>query len=212
METRLSVRPSQRRGDINPTAKAHRFGGALGNARLTSLVGGILLVLLAVEGATIPWLGSLLSVHIFVGMLLLGPVVLKLASTGYRFVRYYGHSGEYVRFGPPAPLMRFLVAPVLVLSTLTLFATGITLLVVPQRGPILLLHKASFIVWCGAMAIHVLTYAARAGRNLMSDFLERRSDGWIARVLLAAVAIGAGLVTALATYSLASPWFHHVVR
>ena len=48
-----------------------------------------LLVLLAIEGATIPWIRPLLSVHIFVGMLLLGPVALKLATTGYRFARYY---------------------------------------------------------------------------------------------------------------------------
>ena len=50
-----------------------RGSGALGNGRLTSLVGLVLLVLLAVEGATIPWIQPLLSVHVFVGMLLLGP-------------------------------------------------------------------------------------------------------------------------------------------
>jgi hypothetical protein len=87
------------------------LGGAAGNARLTAPVGAVLLVLLAVEGATIPFLGSLLSMHIFVGMLLLGPVALKLASTGYRFSRYYGRAREYVEAGPPAPLMRVLVAP-----------------------------------------------------------------------------------------------------
>ena len=59
----------------------------------------MLLVLLAVEGVTIPAIGQLLSVHVFVGMLLLGPVALKLASTGYRFVRYYAGGLEYVRKG-----------------------------------------------------------------------------------------------------------------
>ena len=49
----------------------------------------MLLVLLAVEGVTILFLRPLLSVHIFVGMLLIPPVALKLGSTGYRFVRYY---------------------------------------------------------------------------------------------------------------------------
>jgi len=169
-------------------------------------------VLLAVEGATILRIRQLLSVHIFVGMLLLGPVALKLASTGYRFVRYYWRSGEYVQLGPPAPLMRFLVAPVLVLSTLTLFASGIALLAVPQRGTVFLLHKASFIVWAGAMTIHVLTYALRAGRNIVSDFSARQSDGWVYRVALAALAIVVGTVTAIATYPLANPWFHHLVR
>ena len=59
----------------------------------------MLVVLLAVEGATIPLLRPLLSVHIFVGMLLLGPVALKLAATGYRFSRYYARYAEYVERG-----------------------------------------------------------------------------------------------------------------
>lgn len=189
-----------------------RFAGARGNAALTSLVGSVLLVLLAIEGATVLRIQQLLSVHIFVGMLLLGPVTLKLASTGYRFVRYYGRSSEYVRLGPPAPLMRFLVAPVLVLSTLTLFASGIALMVAPQRGPLLLLHKASFVVWFGAMTIHVLTYALRAGRNILADFGARRSEGRMSRIGVAAVAIGLGALVAVATYPLANPWFHHLVR
>src|SRR5207248_5251094 len=109
----------------------------------------------------------LLSVHIFVGVLLLGPVALKLASTGYRFVRYYGRSPEYVYGGPPAPLMRVLVAPVLVLSTLTLLGRGVLLLASPHRGAILGLHKASFVVWFGACGIHVLAYTLRTFRHLL---------------------------------------------
>ena len=87
-------------------------------------------------------------------MLLLGPVALKLASIGYRFARYYTGGVEYLRLGPPAPVMRFLVAPVLVVSTLTLFGSGVALLAAPHRGQILGLHKASFVVWFGAMTIH----------------------------------------------------------
>lgn len=188
------------------------LGGAHGNARLTSLAGAILIVLLAVEEATIPTIHRLLSVHIFVGMLLLGPVVLKLASTGYRFMRYYGRSRDYVELGPPVPLMRFLVAPVLVLSTLTLFGSGVALLAVPHRGLILGLHKASFIVWFAAMSVHVLAHATRAGRSLLTELAARRSDGRVYRVLLAALAIGIGLATALLTYPLANPWLHGVMR
>jgi hypothetical protein len=207
-----SLASSRRIIESRPSAAPRRFAGARGNAGLTSLVGSILLVLLAVEGATILRIQQLLSVHIFIGMLLLGPVTLKLASTGYRFVRYYGKSSEYVKLGPPAPLMRFVVAPVLVFSTLTLFASGIALLVSPQRGTLLLLHKASFIVWFGAMTLHVLTYGLRAGRNILGDFAARRSDGWIYRVGLAALAIVAGTIAAIATYPLADPWFHHLIR
>jgi hypothetical protein len=199
---RSPIRPPQRR----------RLGGAAGNAHLTSLLGGILLVLLAVEGATIPVLHQFLSVHIFVGMLLLGPVALKLASTGYRAARYYGRGREYMRLGPPAPLMRFFVAPILVASTLVLFGTGVLLLAVPHRGLVLDLHKASFIVWFGAMTIHVLTYAARAGRNLLAELERRRTDGRLYRFALAALALGVGLATAAATYPLADPWFHRLAH
>jgi hypothetical protein len=179
-----------------------RLGGAAGNARLTALAGALLLVLLAVEGATIPFLGALLSVHIFVGMLLLGPVALKLASTGYRFARYYAGAREYTELGPPAPLMRVLVAPVLVLTTLTLFGSGVALLASPHRGAVLGLHKASFVVWFGACAIHVLAYALRAFRHLVAA----APAGDALRLAFVVAAIAAGAAVAVETYPLAAPW------
>jgi len=180
------------------------LGGAAGNARLTALSGVLLLVLLAVEGATIPFLRSLLSVHIFVGMLLLGPVVLKLASTGYRMIRYYSRAREYVEAGPPAPLMRVLVAPVLVISTLTLFTTGVLLIASPQRGAVLGLHKASFVVWLVACGIHVLVYAVRTMRELLAE----RVGGGLLRAGLVLAALAIGVAVAVATYPLAGPWLH----
>jgi hypothetical protein len=170
----------------------------------------VLIVLLAIEGATIPFLRSLLTVHIFVGMLLLGPVALKLGSTGYRFVRYYGRSSEYVRGGPPAPGMRFFVAPVLVFSTLVLFGTGVALIVVGPGGRrvLLLLHKASFIVWVAVMSIHVLVYAIREARHAFADFGRHRVPGVALRRLLVFGALAAGLLVALLTLPLAGPWHH----
>ena len=184
------------------------LGGAAGNVRLTSLIGVVLLVLLAVEGATIPAIHRLLSVHVFVGMLLLGPVAAKLGSTGYRFVRYYTRGVEYVRLGPPAPLMRVLVAPLLVLSTLSLFGSGVALLAVPHGGLVLGLHKASFVVWFGAMSVHVLAYTVRALRNIATAATGQRIRGERFRLLVVAIAMAAGVATAIATYHLAAPWFH----
>jgi hypothetical protein len=184
-------------------------GGAAGNERLTAAVAAVLLVLLAVEGATIPSIRSLLSVHVFVGMLLLGPLVLKLAATGYRFVGYYAGRREYVRKGPPARLMRLLVAPVLVASTLTLFGTGVALLAVgPGRGAVLGLHKASFVVWFGAMSIHVLAYARRTAVHAFADWGRAYLGGAGLRLALVVGALAAGLVVALATLPLAGPWLH----
>ncbi len=207
LKTRDSVARS------HSTSRSSRFlGGEVGNARLTSLAGAILLILLAVEGATIPSIGSLLSVHIFVGMLLIGPVALKLATTGYRFLRYYTNSPPYVSQGPPAPLMRVLVAPVLVVSTLTLFGSGVALLAVPHGGALLGLHKASFVVWFAAMAIHVLAYTSRAIRRSLADLAGPRVGGERVRLLAVGLVLVVGLATAIATYPLAAPWLHHLTR
>jgi hypothetical protein len=91
-------------------------GGAAGNERLTAMTGAALLVLFAAEGVTILALHRLLTLHFFIGMLLAGPVALKISSTGYRFIRYYAGARPYVRKGPPAPLLR-LLAPVVVLTS-----------------------------------------------------------------------------------------------
>jgi hypothetical protein len=63
-------------------------------------------VLLAVIGLTILRIHSLLSVHLFVGMLLVPPVLLKLSSTGYRFVRYYTENARYRGKGAPELALR----------------------------------------------------------------------------------------------------------
>ena len=82
-------------------ASALTGGGPEGNEQLTTVTGVILIVLLAVIGFTIPQLSQYLWLHLFVGLLLIGPVLLKMASTGYRFVRYYTHNTAYRRKGPP---------------------------------------------------------------------------------------------------------------
>ncbi len=189
---------------------AHRFtGGVEGNSRLTAAAAAVLIVLLAIEGATIPFLRPLLSVHVFVGMLLLGPVALKLATTGYRFLRFYTHRREYVEKGPPPPIMRLLVAPVLVASTLTLFGTGVALVAFgPPGGAMIGLHKASFFVWFGAMSIHVLAHARRAARDAIADWTRPRLGGASLRAGLLVGALALGAVVAVLTLPLVGPWAH----
>src|SRR5690348_12763567 len=132
--------------------------GVLGNERLTATVATVLLVLLAVEGATLLDMRQYLNVHAFVGVLLIPVVGLKLASAGWRMLRYYLGAEDYVRRGPPHIVLRALVAPVVVLSTVFLFGTGVALLARDEtHGQLVQLHQASFIVWVGAMSVHVLT-------------------------------------------------------
>jgi hypothetical protein len=171
------------------------IGGSDGNEQLTAVVATLLLVLLAVEGATLLNLRSLLTVHAFVGMLLIPVVALKVASTGWRMLRYYLRGEEYVRRGPPHLLLRMLVAPVLVASTVALLATGVVLLAVGQtEGTVVGLHKASFIVWLAAMAPHVLTRVARLPRAL-----GIRLPGTPLRLAVAGASLAAGAAIAIAT-------------
>src|SRR5947209_14735193 len=100
--------------------------GVIGNERLTALAGAVLLVLFVVELVTVPNLRALLSVHVLVGVLLTGPLAVKLGSTGYRFLRYYTGSPAYVRKGPPHLPLR-LLAPLLVVTTLVMIGSGIGL-------------------------------------------------------------------------------------
>ncbi|HSZ69514.1 MAG TPA: hypothetical protein VK756_04045 [Solirubrobacteraceae bacterium] len=202
-----------------------RAGGPDGNERLTVQSGILLIVLLAVLGVTILRIGQLLSIHLFVGLLLLGPVALKLASTGYRFVRYYTHEPRYRRKGPPAPALRVL-APLVVLSTIVVFASGVALLLLgpSSRSSLLLVHKASFFVWLAATAIHVLGHlpevqrylatrgelrgavfanAAAAGERV-HDTAARAGRG--GRALSLSAALAAGLVLALALIPQYGPW------
>jgi hypothetical protein len=173
-------------------------GGSAGNEQLTALVACVLLVLLAVEGATLLSLRFLLTVHAFVGMLLLPVVGLKLASAGWRFLRYYGRAEEYVRRGPPHVVLRTLVAPVVVVSTLGLFGTGVTLLALDRTsGTIVGLHKASFVVWLGATGVHVLAHVVRLPR-----LLAARLPGLAVRIGLVGASVLAGL--AIATMTLPS--------
>ena len=154
-----------------PRAERITGGGTAGNELLTATTGAALLVLLAVIGVTLLQLRQLLSVHMFVGMLLIGPVALKLGSTGYRFARYYAHNPAYRREGPPAAPLR-IIAPVIVLSTLVVLGTGVALLFAghQSRGTLLPLHKDSFFVWAVFTGVHVLTYLPRIPAALRADF------------------------------------------
>ena len=226
---------SDRRGWSNaasqPRARLKRLtaGGTDGNERLTVLTGLLLIVLVAVLGVTIVWIGQLLWLHLFLGLLLIGPVVLKLLSTGYRFVRYYTASAAYQRKGPPPRVLR-LLGPLVVVSTLAVFATGVGLLLLGpgSRQPLLLLHKVSFIAWIAFVAVHVLGHlpeilryfsGAAASRRAVivgraSSPSRRRADASAAvsgaggRSVSLVLAVLSGLALALALVPQFAAWTH----
>ncbi len=194
-----------------PSPQRARSGGPLGNERLTAATAALLLVLLAIEGATVLSVGSLIWVHVFVGMLLIPPVLLKLGTTGYRFARYYTGTRSYVVKGPP-PLILRLLAPGVVLTSVALFATGVAVLLQgPPGGLLKTAHKASFILWFGFMAIHVLGHVLEVPKAALPDWRrhggrEAAVAGAGARQLVLLGSLAAGLAFAALTISLADPW------
>src|SRR5215469_2347884 len=184
--------------------------GAEGNARLTAMTGAVLLLGFAVEGVTIVAVHQLLVFHFLVGLLLIGPVLLKVASTVYRFAKYYTGSLPYIRKGPPAPVLRVL-GPFVILTSLAVLGTGVILAVAgPANGPWLFLHKASFILWFAVMTVHVLNYAprlprmlsARSGHGAGAAAVAGSSARWLA--LAASIVVGVGV--AAVTMQMSAKW------
>jgi hypothetical protein len=147
------------------------LGGVLGNERLTALAGALLLVLIVVELVTTARLRTFISAHVFVGMLLAGPLAVKLGSTGYRFARYYTRSPAYVRRGPPYLALRVL-GPLLVATTLVVVGSGIGLLVTgpDHAGPLLPLHGFSVLVFIPLMALHLVAHILATPRLVADDW------------------------------------------
>ncbi len=121
LDARTLIGPAEHRADT----------AAEGNARRTAANAAVLLALLAAEGFTLLGVRQMLTPHVFIGMVLIPPVLR-------------------------------LLGPVVVVLTVVPLASGVALLFV--RGPDLSLlfkvHKASFILWFGAMTIRVLGHMA----------------------------------------------------
>ena len=186
-------------------------GGTRGNEQLTALTGVVLILLLAALGLTIVRIGSMLGAHMFLGMLLLGPVALKMASTGYRFVLYYAHNPRYRDKGPPARELRML-APLVVLTTVLVFASGVALLFVGpgSRGTLTPIHKVSFIAWIAVTAVHVLGHLTALPRAVATERTwDDRGSGRGARALAIAGALVVGLIVALAVEGQFGAWAHY---
>lgn len=186
-----------------------RTGGASGNEILTTAIAAVLTCLLVAEGITILGIGRLLGPHMFIGMALIPPVALKLASTGYRFVRYYTRSEAYRAKGPPLLPLR-LLAPVLVAMTIAVFATGVALMLVGHKSDTLLFfHKATFVAWGMVFGIHFLAYLPRLLHSLRDDWTEARRRavrGSGLRAMLVTAAVGGGGALAVSLLPTIDAW------
>src|SRR6266566_7874884 len=163
---------------VRPSGQARTDGrngdgqsAVVGNERMTALAGAVLLVLILVELVSAAILRTLLSIHVFVGVLLAGPLIVKLGSTGWRFLRYYTGSPAFVRRGPPHLALR-VMAPLLIATTLVVIGSGIGLVVTgpSSAGPLLPLHGFSVLVWLPLIALHGFAHIRRVPRLVTDDW------------------------------------------
>ena len=108
-----------------------------------------------------------------------------------------------------------MTAPIVVGSTVLVFATGILLLIAGPsgRGQYLFLHKASFVIWLGATAVHVLGHLVDLRRSLLPtrepSGLSGSSPGTAGRWIALAGALVGGVVLAIALIPQFVPWTAH---
>ena len=191
-------------------------GGEPGNARLTAWTGVLLLGLLLVEVGTLFDLDGLITWHVCVGVLLGPPVLLKIATTGWRMLRYYAGQPAYRRAGPPPPALRVL-GPLLVLCTLLVLGTGAALVALgPQAAaaPLLTvggtgvtaldLHKVAGVSFVPVIAVHVLARVRPALRR--TGIGRPRVPGRAARAAVLPLALAAGIVAAVLVLPATGPW------
>src|SRR6266566_9937698 len=203
------VRPS---GQIHTSERIDNEQSAVaGNERMTALAGAVLLVLILVEFVSAAILRTLLTIHVFVGVLLVGPLFVKLGSTFWRFLRYYTGSPAFVRRGPPHLALR-LMAPLLIATTLVVIGSGIGLVVTGPHsaGRLLPLHGFSVLVWLPLIAIHVFAHTRRVPRLVTDDWSKPSGKSLAAgrgrRLGVNLGALLAGAVAAILLFSGAAPW------
>lgn len=184
--------------------------GVIGNERLTALVSLVLLVLIIVELVTSAFLRVWLPAHTVVGVCLAGPLLVKMGSTFWRFLRYYTRAPAYVRRGPP-PLILRVLGPVLLCVTLVMVGSGIGLIVAGPIQPFLLVHVFSALAWLPMIAAHSLAHLQQIPRDLADDWSTRRSSQSSAgRGLRLGVNLGAlllGVIAAVLLFPAATPLF-----
>lgn len=188
---------------VRPAADAQAVNETEGNERLTAATGVLLVLILAAVGVTIINLRLLIWEHLFIGLLLIGPLALKLASTGYRFIRYYTGDAVYVRKGPPPVVLRA-IGPFVVLTTLIVMASGVVLLLAgpSSRDTFFPIHKISFIVWLFFVGVHILGHLPSLPKAVGGDYATPTGmPGYLpgrgARVLMLAGALALGFVLAI---------------
>jgi hypothetical protein len=203
-----------------PDPVVGRTAGPAGNAQLTAWTGLLLLALVAVELVTLVDVRGLLSWHVVVGVLLTAVATLKIASTGWRFLRYYAGHRPYQQAGPPPTLLRIL-GPLVVAATVGVLGSGLWLIVVGpeggrrtlvsllgQRLDVVSVHQGLFIVFAVVAGLHLVARFVPA--VVLATERGRREDGRLRgrgpRVAVLVATLAAGALAAVLILPAAADW------
>jgi len=146
------------------------------------------------------------------------PALLKAATTGWRIIRYYTGNRAYRSAGPPPMLLRVL-GPLVVLTTLAVLGTGLALVAVgPDAGrapwfyvggrlavTVLVLHKATFVLWAVATGVHTLARLVSAVRQISSG---RAVPGRVVRVAVLVLTGLVAIAAAVVVLRLSGAWIN----
>ena len=190
----------QRRGlhDLTPPPPDE---GVQANARISSLIGFTLLIMIAAQGVTILDMGALLPWHKAIGIALIPPVAVKLASIGWRVSRYYLGDARYRQAGPPHPFLRAL-GPLVVFATALLLATGLGGVLL-KDDTLLSIHTKTFWFWIGLLGLHLLAHLWGTLRLVVRDLRRVSGDVFHRRVRwgIVGATLTSGVVVGLTAHS-----------
>ena len=195
---------------LQPSRRStHALGaGVAANERLTAVLGALLAVLVAAIGVTTLEMPGFLAAHYLVGLLLVPPLLLKLGTTGWRFGRYYTRNPAYRLAGPPSALLRWLVAPALVASSVAVFGTGIELWLFGLRlgGWWATAHTLSAVVFMLAIGAHLLGHLRRSAQAAADEASAAIDREVVTRRSLVLASLLLGGVLALVSLLYVSPF------
>lgn len=169
----------------SPAQAGEPADGVAGNTRLTSLAATALLALITLQVISAvffalltynvslpvgPFYDVVRPVHFFVGFMLMPLIAIKLASTGYRFTRYYTRNPAYHAAGPPHPVGR-LIAPALVGSAVILVASGVEMWSYQNQFnlPWTAIHNVAAFTFVSVVIVHIVLHVRQAHREAAAD-------------------------------------------
>lgn len=182
--------------------------GVEGNARMTAVLGVVLLVAFAAEGVTVLSVNQLFTWHVFIGLFIVPIVCMKVATTGYRFYNYYRGTPAYARKGAPHPVLR-ITSPLLIVATVLLLVAGIVALAVGPRhaDTAITIHQGAAIAWATLVAVHLVGHAIETWKMTTSEVRGRPAvPRRRARVTTMVIGLLVGVTLGIASLNWTDAW------